>query len=261
MKKKIWILVIIFVIIFGIGISFKILNRCGFKNNSEMPIELVVARYNENLDWINRDPFNKYPVFIYNKGINDNYSVNSKHIRIKRLNNVGKCDHTYLYHIIHNYDNLADVTVFLPGSANMESKIEKTNRIMSELKNNKTSIFIGQFMQNVKNKLYDFTISTHKTANHDNFDINSSKYVEPATTRPFGKWYEKEFGNIKITHVSHYGIMAISKKHILQHPKKYYERLIEQLDKSSSPEEGHYFERAWEAVFYPMNDAVFIDSF
>jgi hypothetical protein len=42
--------------------------------------------------------------------------------KIVNLPNVGKCDHTYLYHIINNYNNLSKILVFLPGSINMENK-------------------------------------------------------------------------------------------------------------------------------------------
>jgi hypothetical protein len=221
-------------------------------------IELVVARYNENLNWLNRDPFDKYPVYIYNKGSNDNYTVNNKNVRIKKLNNVGKCDHTYLYHIIENYDNLADVTVFLPGSTSMKYKIGKAKKIMAELKKKIGSVFIGNFMTDVKQSLYKFSIDTHKTANKDNFTENPDIYVEKSKIRPFGKWFENKFGDITITHLSYLGIMAISKEHILQHSKLYYQNLIKELENSSSPEVGHYLERAWEAVFYPMTGATFI---
>ena len=37
-------------------------------------IILVIARYNENLDWLTEEPFNKYNSIVYNKGINDNFN-------------------------------------------------------------------------------------------------------------------------------------------------------------------------------------------
>ena len=221
-------------------------------------IELVIARYNETLNWVNRDPFDKYPVYIYNKGSNDNYTVNNTNVRIKTLDNVGKCDHTYLYHIIENYDNLADVTVFLPGSTNMKYKIGKAKRILSELKQKIGSVFIGNFIPDVKKSMYNFMLDEWKTSNKENFIQNKEEKLQLSKIRPFGKWFEKTFGNITITHVSQLGIMAISKEHILQHPKKYYENLIKEFETSSNPEVGHYFERAWEAVFYPMTGAIFI---
>jgi len=236
----------------------KIDNNILNANTDPHEIELVIARYNENLNWVNMDPFDKYPVYLYNKGPNDNYTVNNKNVRIKKLNNVGKCDHTYLYHIIENYDNLADVTVFLPGSVNINYKIGKAKKIMSELKQKLGSVFIGNFMSDVKKHLYKFQMDTHKTASKENFIQNSELKLELSKIRPFGKWFESKFGDIQINHVSFLGIMAISKEHILQHSKLYYKDLIKELEQSSSPEVGHYFERAWEAVFYPMTGANFI---
>ena len=72
----------------------------------EVPQELskviVVSRYNENLEWLKEFPFNLYPVIIYNKGTNDEFYKPDNLIKIVNIENVGRCDHTYLYHIVHN---------------------------------------------------------------------------------------------------------------------------------------------------------------
>lgn len=73
-----------------------------------MRIELVIARYNENLDWLEDVPKN-IRITIYNKGKDD---IPYPYIS---LPNVGRESHTYLYHIIQNYDNLADKTIFCQG--------------------------------------------------------------------------------------------------------------------------------------------------
>ena len=66
-------------------------------------VEIVVARYNETLGWLNEYPFNQFKYIIYNKG--DNYTfVKTGVQQIINLENVGRCDHTYLYHIIENYN-------------------------------------------------------------------------------------------------------------------------------------------------------------
>ena len=52
--------------------------------------------------------------------------------------------------------------------------------------------------------------------------------------------------------------MGIQKSWIIQHPRSYYEKFIQELNKSSNPEVGHYFERAWVAIFHPMKDCIFI---
>jgi hypothetical protein len=62
--------------------------------------------------------------------------------------------------------------------------------------------------------------------------------------------------NIKVVNYS--GIFGIGKKHIIQHPKAYYEKLIQELNTHSNPEVGHYFERSWAAIFHPNADAVIV---
>ena len=41
--------------------------------------------------------------------------------KVISLKNLGKCDHTYFHHIVNNYNKLADVTIFLPGSIDTSS--------------------------------------------------------------------------------------------------------------------------------------------
>ena len=64
--------------------------------------EIVIARYNEDLSWLNKIDKN-IKITIYNKG---NNNINFPFIQ---LPNIGRESHTYLYHIINNYDNLADI--------------------------------------------------------------------------------------------------------------------------------------------------------
>ena len=71
-----------------------------------MNVELVIARYNEDLSWLNKVKNKK--ITIYNKG----ESIKEKYIK---LDNIGRESHTYLYHIINNYDNLSDITIFSQG--------------------------------------------------------------------------------------------------------------------------------------------------
>ena len=72
-----------------------------------MSVELVIARYNEDINWL--DKVKNKKITIYNKGID-----NIKYKSIK-LENIGRESHTYLTHIIENYDNLSDITIFSQG--------------------------------------------------------------------------------------------------------------------------------------------------
>ena len=64
-------------------------------------IELVVSRYNEDLEWLKEEPFNKYRVICYNKGKNDDF-YKPPNMRIVNLENVGREGHTYIYHILYH---------------------------------------------------------------------------------------------------------------------------------------------------------------
>jgi len=70
------------------------------------PLELVVARHNEDLAWLRRVP-RDFIVTIYNKGD----EIPETH----PLPNVGREAHTYLHHLAERYETLAGVTVFVQG--------------------------------------------------------------------------------------------------------------------------------------------------
>jgi len=248
-------LIILFILLLVIYLLFNYDKFINFENKN---IELVISRYNENLEWLNTEPFNKYSNIIYNKGINDNFITNNKTKNIVKLKNVGRCDETYLNHIIRNYDNLADITIFLPGSLDIEIKKIKAILLINEIEKHQNIVFIGVKYNNVKNDLYDFQLDNWTASGKSNAEINPESQLELAQTRPFGKWYESHF-NHDIQFVSYQGIIGISKEDILNHPKSYYENLIAELQNSSNPEVGHYFERSWEAIFYKLNNPIYIE--
>lgn len=68
-----------------------------------MEKELVVAYYNEDLNWLNNHK--DYKISIYNKSNNEIENT-------VKLTNIGRETHTYFNHIINNYDNLSDWTFF-----------------------------------------------------------------------------------------------------------------------------------------------------
>lgn len=68
-------------------------------------MQIVIARYNENLEWLNdlTDTVN----IVYNKGDGE-FGI--------KLPNIGREAHTFLYHIVNNYDCLEDSICFLQGN-------------------------------------------------------------------------------------------------------------------------------------------------
>lgn len=75
-----------------------------------MKIDLVIARYNEDLSWIEKVDTNKFNLIIYNKGNQD------LDVPCIFLENYGRESQSYLYHIINNYCNLSEFTIFLQGN-------------------------------------------------------------------------------------------------------------------------------------------------
>jgi len=223
--------------------------------NDNIDIIIVVSRYNEKLDWLKEEPYNKYSVIIYNKGPNNDFYKPEKLIKVVDIKNVGREGHTYLYHIIQNYEKLNNITIFLPGSNNTDYKIKKSNEMIKKIEETNKAVFLS----NKVNDLYDFQLDKYQSSHIENIKLNPENNLELSTIRPFGKWKENTFVDIQIDNVSYGGIFSISNKDILQHPKTYYENLITQLTNSSNPEVGHYFERGWQAVFYPMKDTLIIE--
>jgi hypothetical protein len=222
-------------------------------------IKILVARYNEDLQWIQEYPFNKFKYTIYNKGVNSDYKK-PKVYREVMLPNVGKCDHTYLYHIVNNFATLSDITIFVPGSIDMPYKKEIATKIIANILCYKTAIFIGHQTPSVKNAFADFTLDNWHTSNTQNSAVNDESVLEKAKLRPYGRWYKYFFGDKKVKIYCHFGIFSIHKLDIIKNDISYYFQLLNTVSCHSNPEVGHYIERSWGAIFHPLIATKFIQS-
>jgi hypothetical protein len=221
-----------------------------YKNN----ISIVVARYNENLSWLDEYPFNQFDYIVYNKGDNENF-VKTNVKTIINLPNVGRCDHTYLYHIINNFDNLTDIVVFFPGSLNIPEKKITAIKILNNIINTnyKIAIFIGSYYNSIQYNFRDFKIDHHKCVCEENFSKNNETQLFKCKIRPYGKWYKFFFGNTNAHWVALSGVFSIDKRDIIQHDLDWYKKFMQTVSIHSNPEAGHYIERSWGVIFYPLN--------
>lgn len=72
---------------------------------------LIVAKYTEDITWTKYAKADQ--IFIY---IKNNESLKNKdNLIYNKLPNVGKESHTYLHHIVENYESLADLNIFVHG--------------------------------------------------------------------------------------------------------------------------------------------------
>jgi hypothetical protein len=234
-------------------------------------IDLVIARYNENLDWLkdySTYQFNR--VFIYNKGKSDVELPESfKSIKppiYEKLPNVGRCDHSYIYHIIKYYDDLGDVTIFIKGSTicpdrGPQREPAKLKKVLEKVFETKNSYFIGwKYQPNLKNSIGNFTLSHYMGACKQNINSTTSIPLHPANPRPFKAWYELRYPNIVEDRAAFAATFAVSKTHIHQREKEDYEPFLQELAVHSNPEAGHFIERSWLALFYPIPDKCFEEN-
>ena len=176
--------------------------------------------------------------------------------RVVRLPNVGRCDHTYLHHIVDAWDRLADVTIFVPGScATSRSKWNKLQWIVGHVGRTGDSAFPVDLVTDdpVYMALNDFMLNSYVASAPSNAAINPESSLQLCRHRPYGIWYYAAFPELPPVHeVVYQGVFAVSRAHIRQHGRERYQRLLAYLDSHSNPEAGHYMERAWLAAFHPV---------
>jgi hypothetical protein len=224
--------------------------------------DLVIAYYNEKDDldiFINYANKYNYNLKLYNKGKNNpilkNINVNYE---IKNLKNIGQATHTYLHHIIENYDKLNEITIFMLGSAFRRPK--KSDKAYWLLNNaNKCNGFMAKHIWLSDKSDFDFELPYYSIIDYN--DINKKKRIKTKMIRanklPLGNWISKNM-NFNLEEKQFYRtnkcMFAVSKKLILKKSLSYYQNLIKQLTFSKrNLEVIHFFERAWVCVFLEPN--------
>jgi len=229
-------------------------NLMNYPQLSATKTQIVIARYKEDVSYLYK--LKNDNIIVYNKGSD----LETSYLNIK-LSNLGKCDHTYLYHIINNYDKLEDLTIFLPASfyyddrksMYVENLFEKVN-----MTNGNKSIFTGRSGENIISLNYNFSMDIYETKLEENRDDSVNEEVDKCPIRPFGKWVDHIFKDKNESdYINYFGIMAIRKEDILKYSKDFYKDLIEYIN-SPNPEAGHYIERSYSLMF-PHTKEQFIE--
>ena len=207
--------------------------------------QLVISRFNEDITWLDQWK-NTFDVLIYNKGekIKDNNGF-----EIINLSNFGREAHTYLNHIVENYDNLYDVTVFLQAKIDdLENWVfhDLNQYITYALNNGYGANSMGVIRKDqwkidfLKDPKYRVEIENGRFRLSD---ISLSDYVE------------KYFGHIpESSPISLKGCFSVRKDLILSKPKNFYKDLLDSIPQHHSPEEAHFLERMWAYMFLAKID-------
>ena len=176
------------------------------------------------------------------------------YIKIIKLPNVGIDTHTYLYHIINNYETLAPITIFCHGSAPADNnKCPMLEYVTEQVLKTDDTVMIGStYDQPVRDELYNFCIDWYDTTNKVNFSKIGKCTVVPHNLRPFGVRYDSMFSKeAPVNTACLCTQFAISAADIRSRPKHYYEELMKYVDSAPSMEFCHFMERAWVAVIRP----------
>lgn len=264
------------IIIVALCVYFAFLEFNKVKNHFVVnkTVDIVIARYEESLNWLCHprireiilNPSIETTFYIYNKGETQIESLecyeNSTTIHVMKLLNVGRCDHTYLYHIMNRYNDLADVTIFIPASVTLESKIGKFFFTLERAYKDIDTVFINEHpvmsKKSVVNAQKSFCLDKYESASPEN-RINNDTSMQLSKIRPFKEWYisadfAKQNGQlIDLNIVTYAGIFAISRKNIMKRPLESYQEIIKYVDGHQNPEAGHYIERSWGAIFHPID--------
>lgn len=205
-----------------------------------MSYKIIVARYNENIEWLNSEQEN---CIIYNKG----NKLNIKNEII--LENKGRESETYLRYIIENYDNLPDVIVFTQARISDHKGRDDINYLIEikndALNNSKSQSFILHY--ETENHIYpldkEWNLIYGQYYLKDNYKNN--KCIT------FIEWFKT---NINIDYpnpIKIYGnaIFAVKKENIINKPIEYYQKLILEVNHHVNSTEGHFFERSWYYIF------------
>lgn len=194
-----------------------------------MSFSIVVSKYKENVEWLS-DYIDKYPIFLYDKG--GEYLNYNKSINVNYLDNIGRESHTYLNHIIENYESLTDYVIFTQG--NYKDHIKSFDKL---IKKKNCYFHLMYYPKNFRLQYYKGNLKS----NTENFT--------------FGQWFDKYINDDNSCDKFHFymkygAIFTIKKENILSRPKEFYIGLIKQLEESgNNPEIGHFFERSWFYIF------------
>jgi hypothetical protein len=203
-----------------------------------MKMQIVVARYNENIDHLK---ILNDIIVVYNKGNNNIYY---KFNNIINLINVGREGHTYLYHIINNYYNLANQTFFMQAKTSDHKMLDfieylKNNDFIGKLSTLSTELLKKNIIFD-KKYLKEFKIGLLLKSKYNPYDfITNILGIDINNDSEFNMVWGANF--------------VVSRELIHKKPIEFYKNIIKYLEYHNNPEEGHFFERSWYLIYKHPN--------
>jgi hypothetical protein len=205
-------------------------------------VRVIIARYRENIEWAEHIG---YDYVVYDKS-------EEPHENAIQLSNIGRESHTYLTHIVRNYDSLAAMNIFVQG--NPFDHIDEHGA---------GSVFqLRSLVENVVERgipfkgLAWFKLKCDERGRpHALFDAsNKGRWSGWGRDIPLGQVFELLFeasfpGQLIVRAPA--GVFCVTGDRIRTRPRSFYEfalRLVED-DPQDRNNTGHAFERLWGHIF------------
>jgi hypothetical protein len=202
-------------------------------------MNIVVARYNENIDWLYdiKEMFEN--IFIYNKGGEVTFFTDN--CKVEKLTNIGREAHTYLHFIVNNYDDIlknpSEIYIFTQAQPN--NGIETFRKKLNSLHNN---------------EIQNFPMSMTDTSGVENFFPHLGSVKDPVHSNgiPFDQYFKHLFYTIdkKSEHrVNYHALWATKSSNITFRKKEFYVYCYNMFKDLKNPIESYIFERLWQYIF------------
>ena len=235
-------------------------------------LTIVVARYEESVQWV--EAYSDISM-VYNKGPSQITVPNLPNVRMV---NIGREGHTYLYHIIHNYNSLAKNVVFTQADPFPHNHsilcaidaIEKTEPIqplgyiysdkipskeLVELAGQKTKYGLQYLVSDINRNLQIVGPVTFNDEGINQFILDHT-YIYPNQAEmslidAFLERAEFKLPDTNTIPFSFSGLFKVTSDIIGKHPVETYVRLIEELVRihPQGGLNGYILERLWLYIF------------
>jgi hypothetical protein len=184
-------------------------------------------------------------------------------ITIKHLANVGRCDETYMHHMISTYRhrrNRMGVFLFLKDSTPKDMYPFRSAKLVRMVKRARTDGFAPNPDDHTATweeggRMADYQISGYSTRSTQN---STSAFVR-AVPRGLGKWVRRHVRVPRVVRavssgkgvIAYTGVFACRMDVVHHIPLSALRRMRVQLRKGDNVEAGHYVERLWGILLTP----------
>jgi hypothetical protein len=204
---------------------------CNSQISSQKPaLELVVARYCEDLAWLRNIP-PQIQVTVYDK------NARETHPDSLQLPNIGREAHTYLHHIVTRYQSLAPWTIFCQGKPfdHVFDFHQTLRELAASPEPTAEFLWLGHIIDT--DDAYGRRLFVPWSKNEDCHELNIDAFHRAL----FGCAGPDEY-------VFRLGAHFLAAAHLIRlRPLSFYERAL-QLS-IEFPDAAHCFERSWDKVF------------